>query len=102
MTRTQPRQRQRFRRLRSLGVDDLRERPERAGRSALGLSPQYLVVPVPEPKTVKNQVHLDLCGEDAAAEVRSSRSVLSESPGWTTMADSDRNELCAPRGRARG
>ncbi|WIB36378.1 hypothetical protein [Curtobacterium sp. MCJR17_043] len=53
--------------------------------------------PVPEPTTVKNREHLDLGGEDAAAEIRSSRSALSESPGWTTTADSERNEVCVLR-----
>lgn len=65
----------------------------RSGRRALGL---YFVVLVPKPKTVKNRVHLDLCGEDAA-EVRS---VLSDPPCWTT-ADSAQRGLRAPQGRAR-
>lgn len=73
MTQTALLQRKRqcqcFGRLRSLRIDGLRGRAERAGRSALD-------VPVSVPKTVKNRVHLDLCDEEAA-EFRSSRSVLS-------------------------
>jgi catechol 2,3-dioxygenase-like lactoylglutathione lyase family enzyme len=55
-------------------------------------------VPVPEPKTVKNRIHLDVSTPDVAALVEAGASVLrprDEHIGWTVMADPDGNEFCA-------
>ena len=52
--------------------------------------------PVPEPKTVKNRIHLDVTG-DADALVAAGATVLrarDEHTGWTVMADPDGNEFC--------
>jgi hypothetical protein len=54
--------------------------------------------PVPEPKTVKNRIHLDVSTPDVAALVEAGASVLrprDEHIGWTVMADPDGNEFCA-------
>ena len=61
-------------------------------------------VPVPEPKTVKNRVHLDLhVGADARAETVGRLKGLgatvlwegSQGPNsWVTMADPELNEFC--------
>jgi catechol 2,3-dioxygenase-like lactoylglutathione lyase family enzyme len=54
--------------------------------------------PVPEPKTVKNRVHLDVTTSDLDALVGAGATVLraqDESIGWTVLADPDGNEFCA-------
>ena len=59
----------------------------------------YLVfVPVPEPKTVKNRIHLDVSTSDLAAIVASGATVLrpqDDEIGWTVLADPEGNEFCA-------
>ncbi len=55
-------------------------------------------VPVPEPKTVKNRIHLDVTTPDLDAVVAHGARVLrpcDEEIGWTVLADPDGRELCA-------
>jgi catechol 2,3-dioxygenase-like lactoylglutathione lyase family enzyme len=52
------------------------------------------VAPVPEPKTAKNRVHLDVVG-DVAEIVAHGAVVLDEQPRWTVLADPEGNEFCA-------
>jgi len=51
-------------------------------------------VPVPEPKTVKNRIHIDVFGvvDDLVA---AGAKVLAELEHWTVMADPEGNEFCA-------
>ncbi|MDX6326765.1 MAG: hypothetical protein QOK15_3119 [Nocardioidaceae bacterium] len=60
---------------------------------------EYLVLnPVPEPKTVKNRIHLDVTTSDLDALVDRGASLLraaDEEVGWNVMADPDGNEFCA-------
>lgn len=72
-----------------------------AGRPAL------LFQKVPEPKTVKNRVHLDLRGESMAAEVARLMALgatvvaersLGEHVRWTVMEDPEGNEFCVSDG----
>jgi Glyoxalase-like domain len=54
--------------------------------------------PVPEPKTVKNRVHLDVTTRDLEELVGAGAVVLrprDEEVAWTVMADPDGNEFCA-------
>jgi hypothetical protein len=54
--------------------------------------------PVPEPKTAKNRVHLDVLTDDMGALVAAGATVLraaDEQIRWTVMADPDGNEFCA-------
>ncbi len=54
--------------------------------------------PVPEPKTVKNRIHLDVTVESVDALVAAGATVLREPDediSWTVMADPDGNEFCA-------
>lgn len=54
-------------------------------------------VPVPEPKTVKNRVHLDLTAPDVDAVVEHGAQVLrppDEDARWTVLADPAGNEFC--------
>ena len=65
--------------------------------------PAILFQKVPEPKAVKNRVHLDLRGESMAAEVERlinlgatliAERTLGDDVRWTVMADPEGNEFC--------
>jgi hypothetical protein len=54
--------------------------------------------PVPEPKTVKNRIHLDVTTASVDDLVAAGATVLrarDDQIGWTVMADPDGNEFCA-------
>jgi len=84
-------------RLRSKGIFDTEDDPmvlvERPG----GPGPRYLFQLVPEPKVVKNRLHLDLRGDDLAAELRRlvglGARVLEEQATWVVLADPEGNEF---------
>jgi predicted enzyme related to lactoylglutathione lyase len=69
--------------------------------------PVILFQKVPEPKSVKNRVHLDVRGESMAVEVErlvalgatviEERS-LGEDARWTVMEDPEGNEFCVTDG----
>ena len=52
--------------------------------------------PVPEPKTVKNRIHLDLTGrvEDLVTAGATVLRAQDDSIGWTVLADPEGNEFC--------
>jgi catechol 2,3-dioxygenase-like lactoylglutathione lyase family enzyme len=55
-------------------------------------------VGVPEPKTVKNRIHLDVTTGDLEAIVDAGATVLrpqDDEIGWTILADPEGNEFCA-------
>lgn len=58
----------------------------------------FVFVRVPEAKTVKNRVHVDVTTSDLDGLVRAGATVLRERDdeiGWTVLADPDGNEFCA-------
>ncbi|PVG81450.1 glyoxalase [Nocardioides gansuensis] len=68
-----------------------------------------LFIPVPEGKTVKNRVHLDLSPTDCTRDEQVERArelgatVVGDhrnedGTGWVTMADPEGNEFCVERG----
>lgn len=70
-----------------------------------------LFIPVPEGKTAKNRVHLDLQPEgmtrDQAVELALGNGATvigdfrkEDGSGWVTLADPDGNEFCVERSRA--
>ena len=67
-----------------------------------GSGPRLLFNVVPEPKTVKNRVHLDLNVGDMEAEVerlvglgaRKIKTFHENGETWTVMADLEGNEFC--------
>ena len=70
-----------------------------------GVSPDILFLKVPEAKTIKNRLHLDLRPEDQAAEVARLEALgatrvdvgqTAEST-WVVLADPDGNEFCVLR-----
>ncbi|MEX0682665.1 MAG: VOC family protein [Dehalococcoidia bacterium] len=90
-------------RLKSLGIDDLENDPGVAMRHTTGGGPRFFFQQVPEPKTVKNRLHLDLRPDNRAAEVArlmalgasKLRDVQHDSGGaWTVMQDPQGNEFC--------
>jgi predicted enzyme related to lactoylglutathione lyase len=70
---------------------------------------ELLFIPVPEGKTAKNRLHLDLGPTDARRDdaveraLTSGASVLADhrnedGTGWVTLADPEGNEFCIVRG----
>jgi len=77
--------------------------PPPAERELAGPRPLPLLFQkVPEPKAVKNRVHIDFGSEDRAAEVArliglGAREIATRSLGtftWTVLADPEDNEFC--------
>lgn len=72
-------------------------------------TPTMMFIGVPEPRTVKNRVHLDLITSDREAEVErlvglgATRLADHDEWGhvWTTLADPAGNEFCVAARRAR-
>jgi hypothetical protein len=52
------------------------------------------VNPVPEPKTVKNRVHLDVNAEGLEAALAAGATVVDDTQPWTVMTDPDDQEFC--------
>lgn len=84
-------------RLRANGIDDPEDDPTvlvEAGPDR----PRFFFARVPEPKTGKNRLHLDLRAADPAAEVARvtglGARVTAELPSWTVLADPEGNEFC--------
>ena len=76
-----------------------------------GGQPGLLFIPVPEPKTVKNRVHLDLVPTDRTRDEEVERLLgigatlvadhrRSDGTGWVVLADPEGNELCIERSAA--
>jgi hypothetical protein len=68
---------------------------------APGTTPRLFFQHVPEPKSGKNRVHLDLHAEDHDAELRRlvelGAAVSATFEGWTVLSDPEGNELCLRR-----
>jgi hypothetical protein len=78
-----------------------------AGSPEDGVSPDLLFLKVPEPKTAKVRLHIDLRPEDHAAEVARAEALgatrvevgQSDDPNttWAVLADPEGNEFCILR-----
>lgn len=76
-----------------------------AGSREDGVSPDVLFVRVPEAKSVKNRLHLDLRPDDQKAEVARVEALgakrvnvgQSDDVSWFVLADPDGNEFCILR-----
>ena len=70
-----------------------------------GVAPDLLFVRVPEEKSVKNRIHLDLRPDDQAAEVARLEALgatrvdvgQGDDVTWVVMADPEGNEFCVLR-----
>jgi Glyoxalase-like domain len=52
------------------------------------------MIPVPEPKTVKNRIHWDVTSDDVGGLLERGATVLAEHPDWLVLADPEGNEFC--------
>ena len=76
-----------------------------AGSPEDGVAPDLLFLKVPETKTIKNRLHLDLRPQDQAAEVERIEALgarrVSVGQGsdasWVVLADPEGNEFCVLR-----
>jgi hypothetical protein len=76
-----------------------------AGSPEDGVSPDLLFCKVPEGKSVKNRLHIDLRPEDQAAEVARVEALgarrvsvgQGEDVTWVVLADPEGNEFCVLR-----
>jgi hypothetical protein len=61
-----------------------------------GGGPLMWIVPVPEPKTVKNRMHFDVLGDTAALLTAGARPVRMRDDDieWDVLADPEGNEFC--------
>jgi hypothetical protein len=83
--------------------------PDRDGNrfiAAYHTTPELIFVPVPEGKSVKNRVHVDLRPDDQAAEVERAVSLGAKRVDigqrdvtWVVLADPEGNEFCILRAR---
>lgn len=72
-----------------------------------GISPDILFLKVPEAKTVKDRLHIDLRPEDQAAEVARAEALgatrvdigQADDVTWVVLADPEGNEFCILRAR---
>jgi hypothetical protein len=85
-------------RLAANGVFDVEEDPSVLVERVDGAGPRLFFQLVPESKTVKNRVHLDLRADDPVAEVRRlvtlGARVLAEHETFLVLADIEGNEFC--------
>ena len=85
-------------RLRAMGVDDPEDDPSVLVEPGSGGGPRLWFTRVPEPKTVKNRVHLDLRAPDVDAEaarlVALGARELARVRDWVVLADPEDGEFC--------
>ncbi|ACQ82172.1 conserved hypothetical protein [Beutenbergia cavernae DSM 12333] len=88
-------------RLAAAGIDDVEDDPTVLLERADGGSPRVWFQKVPEPKTVKNRVHLDLSATDPDAEVARlvglGARVVVDRGELVVMADPEGDEFCLLR-----
>ena len=75
----------------------LQAQPARKGWVLTGPTPQHSIWinQVPEPKTVKNRVHLDVRTHSVAELTALGATEVGPVRGWTVMTDPDGQEFCA-------
>jgi predicted enzyme related to lactoylglutathione lyase len=77
----------------------------------VGSGPTMLFIPVPEPRTVKNRVHVDIMPADATRDEEVARLIdlgarvvedhrTAAGPGWVWMEDPEGNDFCVERSAA--
>jgi Glyoxalase-like domain len=93
-------------RLRNIGINDPEGDPAVLVEPVTGRGPRLFFQLVPEARTVKNRVHLDLKARDADAEAdrltRLGARILARHEDWITLADPEGNEFCIQRTPATG
>jgi predicted enzyme related to lactoylglutathione lyase len=77
----------------------------------VGDGPKLLFIPVPEPRTVKNRLHLDVQPQDRTRDEEVARLLelgatvvedhrKADGSGWVWLADPEGNDFCVERGAA--
>ncbi|MCC7370413.1 MAG: VOC family protein [Chloroflexi bacterium] len=98
-------------RLRAKGIDDIADDPIVVIDPPTVGAPPFFFIKVPEPKTTKNRLHLDILAETSLeAEVRRlvglGAQVLAtyneDGEHWTTLLDPEGNEFCVVVSSASG
>jgi hypothetical protein len=88
-------------RLREMGVEDPEDDPTVLLVRIDGLGPRIFFQKVPEGKSAKNRLHLDLEAEDPEAEIARllalGASVSADHGDLVTMLDPEENEFCVLR-----
>ena len=79
--------------LRAEGIDRPEDDPNIATDPVDGNGPSVWFCRVPESKTVKNRIHLDVFG-DVDALVARGATLVHAHPNWTVMTDPEGNEFC--------
>jgi hypothetical protein len=82
-----------LRQLRAEGIDRPEDDPNIAVDPPDGKGPTFWFCRVPEPKVVKNRVHVDVYG-DVDALVARGATLVDSLPRWTVLADPEGNEFC--------
>lgn len=85
-------------RLRELGIDDPEDDPSVLLEPAPGVRPRFFFQRVPEAKTVKNRMHIDLSADDVNLEVDRlvglGARLLQRYDEHVLLADPEGNEFC--------
>ncbi|WP_329108547.1 VOC family protein [Micromonospora sp. NBC_01699] len=92
-------------------TDDHPGDPEAIAQAPDGAGPSLLFIRVPEGKTVKNRLHLDLQPSDRSRDEEVLRLIglgatqvadhrRPDGAGWVTLADPEGNEFCVERSAA--
>jgi hypothetical protein len=85
-------------RLRAKGVEDPEDDPTVLVEPESGTGPRLWFNAVPEAKTVKNRVHVDVTVPDLEAGVAElvgrGATVLARHDGWVVLADPEGDEFC--------
>jgi hypothetical protein len=88
-------------RLRTQGISDVEADPTVLVEPVTGGGPRFFFQLVPERKTVKNRVHLDLRADDTAGELRRlielGAQLVAQHQHTILMSDPEGNEFCLIR-----
>lgn len=81
------------------GITDPEDDPSVLVEPVDGTGLRVFINHVPEPKTTKNRLHLDLTADDPRAErerlvALGARALRRDPDGWVVMADPEGNEFC--------
>jgi hypothetical protein len=91
--RVRPHTRADLENLRASGIDRPEDDPYIALDPVDGPGPTFWFNQVPEPKTAKNRVHIDVFG-DVDELLRRGATKIDQQGRWTVMADPEGNEFC--------
>lgn len=98
--RVRPHSEEDLAKLRDNGIDRPEDDPYVALDPIDEPGPSVWFLEVPEAKTVKNRVHLDVFGDVVALLARGA-TLVETHPNWTVLADPEGNEFCVfPLGSA--